>query len=217
MSHINISIICRNIHIIRDGHIPVKEHAPLFGDIDRDAFLGQNVIRNMNITIASVESDTSAGNQFTVVLDDEVPGIRSLFVNVLASCHRNVADFRNRLAQNINGSKTGFQVNILIRRYRFLILHVIGADIDITLTCLYRYAFIPGFDRFCDNNAALAGNICNDVSGSGVDIAFQRNISIPLHIEACFVTRSKRSCTRCRAAFRLHTFRQSANVDTRLR
>ena len=214
MAYLDTSCIRRNIHIIRNVHIPVKEYAPLLGNIDRDAFLGRNVIRNMDISVPAVEGDTSAGNQCAVIPDDEVPVIRSLFINVLAGCHRNVAGFRDRLAQNINGSKIGFNGNILFRRYRFIFLHVIGADVDITLARLHCYAFIPGLDRLGNDDVALAGNSCNDVPGSCNDIAFQRDISIPLHFEAGFVPRRKRSFTCSRAALRFHIIRRSADIDT---
>ena len=88
---------------------------------------------------------------------------------------------------------------------------------DTSFTGLQRYISILGLYGLGYNDAALAGNIRNDIPGSGDDISFYRDISFSLHIEACFVTRRKRSCTHFRAAFRLHTFRQSTNVDARLR
>ena len=85
----------------------------------------------MDVAVPAVQVDASAGDQFAVITNDEVSVSRSLFILILSGCHGDIAGFRDCLAQNIDGARVGFNGYILFRRYRHIILHVIGADENI--------------------------------------------------------------------------------------
>ena len=196
MTYCNGTLVCGNVHVVRDGHIPAKRGVPLLSDIDRDAFRGLNIIRNLNIAVATVQYNAATGIQFAVIPDDEVPGTRSLFIGVLSGCHRNVAGCCGCLALNIDGSKVSSDSNVIFRFYRFPIRRFVGANVDMSITRLYRYVSILGLDGSGNEDAALIVNIRNDISAfSGAvfgnftsgDTAFQCDISTPLHIEAGIV------------------------------
>ena len=193
MPYGNGSLVCGNVHVVRDGHIPAKRGVPLLGDIDRDTFLGLNIVRNLNIAVATVQHNASTGIQFSVIPDDEVPGTRSLFIGILSGRHRDITGYRGCFALNIDGSKVGSDSDVIIRLYRFLIRRIFDTDVDFTLTRLYRYISILGLDGSGNEDAALVVNIRNDIAFFGNNVARKMNISVSLHIETGFISRLKQS------------------------
>ena len=191
-AHADGSLVRENIHVIFDGHMAVKEDVPLLLDVGRNAAVPcQDVVRDMDIAVAPVKSDRSAGIQLAVVPDDKVSGV--LRIAVQSGAHRNVAGSRGRLALDGHGSKPGPDVDILVRQYRFLIRRVVGADDDISRARLRRHAPMPGFDGLGDENVARAGNIRGDVPAFRGDVTAKRDISIALHLETGRVARPERS------------------------
>ena len=168
----------------------------------------------MDVAVASVEGNTSSGDQLAVITDDEVAFSGSFFICILAGCHGNVAVRRGCHAQNVNGSQAGLQGNVLFRRDRLVILHVIGADVDIAFARLHRYVCILGFDGFGNEDAACIGNGRDNIAGSGNNVAAQHDIAALLHIEDGRMPRNERGLPiRSRVISLFNAFRQSSDIN----
>ena len=166
--YLDVPFVRRNIHVILNTDIRAKINIPLFRDIDLNTTVrGLDSFRNPDIAVTTVQGDVATGNQCTVIPDDEVSGIRSRLIAVLSGCHRNVAICRGGLALNGNGSKTGFDCNILFRRYRLLLRNrlpfTFSADFNTAFARFHGYTFILGLDRSGNEDIALAGT-CNKIS-----------------------------------------------------
>ena len=72
LSYRDISLVYGNIHVIRNGYIPVKVYATLFRDIGINAFLRLNIVRNMNIAVTAVQGDSSARIDLAVSFNNKV-------------------------------------------------------------------------------------------------------------------------------------------------
>ena len=91
----------------------------------------------MDIAVATVEANASAGVHLAVVADDEVATIRSFFIIVLSGFHGDVASFRGSLALNVDSSKVGTYADILFRRYGFSVNHIVTAYGNVALARLH--------------------------------------------------------------------------------
>ena len=188
----DVSFIRFDAQVVCNVHVPVKNDAAFFLDSGLDAFFRLNIIRNMDVAVASVEGNASPGDQLAVITDDEVAMSGSFFIFILSGCHGNVAVRRGCHSQNVNGSQAGLQGNILFRRYGLVILYIIGADVDIAFARLHRYVCILGFDGFGNEDAAFFGNGRHNIAGAGNNVAAQHNITILLHVEADRLPRNER-------------------------
>ena len=219
MPYLNVTFVRGNVHVVRNSHISVKVDASHLSYAGRNTFCGLNIIRNMDIAVAPVEVNAPAGDQLAVIPDDEVSvmnyPINGHFIGkklglFLSGLHRDVAGCRFCLTQNMDCSKVGPDTDILFRFYCFLVMITIGTDVDISCFRLNRYASILGINRLRNDDAALSGNVRNNVPASGdfailgdfagSDIAFQYDISVAVHIQTDVVPRLKRSCIRSRAS-----------------
>ena len=216
----DISFFRGNAQVVGHIHVSGENNAALFFDIGRNALLGVNIIRNINVAVTAVKGNASAGNQFAVVLDDEVSVLDPVFtapfigdIGVFSGCHGDIAGFRNGLTQDINGSQIGSYVDILFRLYRFIFFLIINTDVDIPCTRFHRYASILRLNGLCNGDAALAGYIRSNVPGFSSDVSCQGDMSVAVY--------SKTSVMPCYkiCRFGLHTvrgiyvFRQFPNVN----
>ena len=235
----DVAFVRGNTQIVRNVHISVKNDAALLFNCGIDAFLGLNIVRNMDVAVPAVQVDASAGDQFAVITDDEVS------VSGSSGFHGDVAGFRGSLALNVDSSKVGTYADILFRRYGFSVNHIVTAYGNVALARLHRYAFFRGLNALdnldvtllcfksnillrhyrcfgisffiTNSDVAFVGNSCGDFPGFSYYIAFQINVAISVDVEIGVVSRPKHSgsaCHRHRVVHRRNVLRQCADVNT---
>ena len=218
VTYIDIALICVHAHIIRDTHSFVKIDTSLLADIDSDALLGRNIIRDMHVAIATMEGNAATGIQHAVIPDDEVSGRFSLHIDILAGLHRNVAVFRGCLSLDINGSQISSHGDILFRIYCFFASHISDTNDNIAFAHLHRYVFILGFDGTHNKDYAFTQNIGSDVPIFSDHIAFHPDAAISLHDEASLMPCRKRGWAGLTCElFQFLIFRHRTNVDACMR
>ena len=218
----DVAFVRGNTQIVRNVHISVKNDAALLFNCGIDAFLGLNIVRNMDVAVPAVQVNASAGDQFAVITDDEVSVSGSFFIIlILSGFHGDVAVYRGSLALNVDCSEVSTYADILFRRYGFSVNHIVTAYGNVALARLHRHAFFRGLDALgnldvtllcfksnillrhyrcfgysffiTNSDVAFAGNSCGDLPGFSYYISFQINVAISVDVEIGVVSRPKLS------------------------
>ena len=166
ISYSNTAVFCGNIYIPGHVHIRAKNNTSLFTYGGGKPLLRIKFIRNVDIAITPIEINSTAGFNQAILLDDEVAISCALYIHILSGFHADVTTRRNRMSLNGNRTRIGANADIFIRNKRFLIMHIIAANRNITLARFQLNAFIFGFYPFDNGNITL---IC-----ANADIALSR-------------------------------------------